>query len=99
YKRQIKPHDICLVPERREELTTEGGLDVIRHFDQVSAACKRLTEAGIRVSLFVDARADQIDAAIRVGAPVIELHTGHYADAATSEAQQAELETIRSMAA
>ncbi|ABI60010.1 MULTISPECIES: pyridoxine 5'-phosphate synthase [Nitrosomonas] len=96
---RIKPHDICLVPERREELTTEGGLDVIRHFDQVSAACKRLTEAGIRVSLFVDARADQIDAAIRVGAPVIELHTGHYADAATSEAQQAELETIRSMAA
>ncbi|SFU52615.1 pyridoxine 5'-phosphate synthase [Nitrosomonas eutropha] len=96
---KIKPHDICLVPERREELTTEGGLDVIRHFEQVSAACKRLTEAGIRVSLFVDARADQIDAAVRGGAPVIELHTGHYADAATPEAQQAELETICSMAA
>ncbi|HNS57893.1 MAG TPA: pyridoxine 5'-phosphate synthase, partial [Nitrosomonas europaea] len=52
---RIKPHDICLVPERREELTTEGGLDVIRHFQQVSVACKRLAEAGIRVSLFVDA--------------------------------------------
>lgn len=96
---RVKPHDICLVPERREELTTEGGLDVVRHFEQVSAACKRLTEAGIRVSLFVDARADQIDAAVKAGAPVIELHTGHYADAATPDAQQAELETIRSMAA
>ncbi|MXS85160.1 pyridoxine 5'-phosphate synthase [Nitrosomonas sp. HPC101] len=96
---RVKPHDICLVPERREELTTEGGLDVVRHFEQVSAACKRLTEAGIRVSLFVDARADQIDAAVKVGAPVIELHTGHYADAAAPDAQQVELETIRSMAA
>ena len=56
---RIKPHDICLVPERREELTTEGGLDVIRHFQQVSVACKRLAEAGIRVSLFVDAQAGQ----------------------------------------
>ena len=83
---RIKPHDICLVPERREELTTEGGLDVIRHFNQINSACKRLAEAGIRVSLFVDAQTDQIDAAVRAGAPVIELHTGHYADAATPEA-------------
>jgi len=96
---RIKPHDICLVPERREELTTEGGLDVIRHFQQVSAACKRLAEAGIRVSLFVDAQAGQIDAAVEAGAPVIELHTGRYADAATTEMQQVELETIRTMAA
>ncbi|MBC6963312.1 MAG: pyridoxine 5'-phosphate synthase [Nitrosomonas sp.] len=95
---QIKPHDICLVPERREELTTEGGLDVIRHFEQVSAACKRLAAAGVRVSLFIDARAEQIDAAVRAGAPVIELHTGRYADAATPAAQQSELETIRTMA-
>ncbi|MBV6390330.1 MAG: Pyridoxine 5'-phosphate synthase [Nitrosomonas europaea] len=96
---RIKPHDICLVPERREELTTEGGLDVIRHFQQVSVACKRLAEAGIRVSLFVDAQAGQIDAAVEAGAPVIELHTGRYADAATTEMQQVELETIRTMAA
>lgn len=94
---RIKPHDICLVPERREELTTEGGLDVIRHFNQISSACKRLAEAGIRVSLFVDAQTDQIDAAVRAGAPVIELHTGHYADAATPEAQQVELEKIRAI--
>lgn len=94
---RIKPHDICLVPERREELTTEGGLDVIRHFNQISSACKRLAEAGIRVSLFVDAQTDQIDAAVRAGAPVIELHTGHYADAATPEAQQIELEKIRAI--
>lgn len=94
---RIKPHDICLVPERREELTTEGGLDVIRHFNQISSACKRLAEAGIRISLFVDAQTDQIDAAVRAGAPVIELHTGHYADAATPEAQQIELEKIRAI--
>jgi len=94
---RIKPHDICLVPERREELTTEGGLDVIRHFNQINSACKRLAEAGIRVSLFVDAQTDQIDAAVRAGAPVIELHTGHYADAATPEVQQIELEKIRAI--
>ena len=96
---RIKPHDICLVPERREELTTEGGLDVIRHFQQVKIACKRLAEAGIRVSLFIDAQASQIDAAVEAGAPVIELHTGRYADAVTAEMQQVELETIRTMAA
>lgn len=94
---KVKPHDVCLVPERREELTTEGGLDVVRRFEEISAACKQLAEAGIRVSLFIDAQADQIDAAVKVGAPVIELHTGHYADASTPEAQQTELEKIRSM--
>ncbi|BBL35927.1 pyridoxine 5'-phosphate synthase [Nitrosomonas stercoris] len=94
---QVKPHDICLVPERREELTTEGGLDVIRRFEEVHAACERLAEAGIRVSLFIDAQADQIDAAVKAGAPVIELHTGHYADAVTPEKQQEELEKIRTM--
>ncbi len=78
---RIKPHDICLVPERREELTTEGGLDVIKYFDQVKSATQRCTEAGIRVSLFIDPDEKQLDAAKSVGAPVIELHTGSYADA------------------
>lgn len=96
---KIKPHDICLVPERREELTTEGGLDVIRYFELIKAAVERLTAAGIRVSLFVDADPDQIDAAAKTGAPVIELHTGHYAQAETVEIQQTELERIQSMSA
>jgi pyridoxine 5-phosphate synthase len=78
---QVKPQDVCLVPERRAELTTEGGLDVAGYFDTVSAAVKRLQDAGIRVSLFIDADARQIDAAARAGAPVIELHTGAYAEA------------------
>ncbi len=96
---RIKPHDVCLVPERREELTTEGGLDVIRHFEQVQSACKRLAQAGIRVSLFIDAQPGQIDAAVKAGAPVIELHTGRYAEAKTEDEQQVELEAIRSMVA
>lgn len=77
---RIQPQDICLVPERREELTTEGGLDVVNHFDRVRDACARLGDAGIRVSLFIDAQVEQIDAAAKAGAPVIEIHTGHYAD-------------------
>ncbi|TXI18753.1 MAG: pyridoxine 5'-phosphate synthase [Nitrosomonas sp.] len=85
---KIKPHDICLVPERREELTTEGGLDVVRHFDQVYRACQQLKDAGIRVSLFINADPPQIEAAARAGAPVIEIHTGSYADAASPEAQE-----------
>ncbi len=77
---RVRPDACCLVPEKREELTTEGGLDVLGHFDKVKAACQRLAEAGIEVSLFIDPDPDQIEAAYRVGAPVIELHTGHYAD-------------------
>jgi pyridoxine 5-phosphate synthase len=96
---RIKPEDVCLVPERREELTTEGGLDVVRHFEQVKCACDRLVKAGIRVSLFIDADHAQIDAAARVGAPVIEIHTGHYADARSASAQQSELERIRAAVA
>lgn len=92
---RIKPHDICLVPERREELTTEGGLDVVRHFEQVKHACRQLKDAGVRVSLFINADFDQIDAAVRAGAPVIEIHTGRYADATTSVEQANELEKIR----
>ncbi|MCE7913180.1 MAG: pyridoxine 5'-phosphate synthase [Nitrosomonas sp. PRO4] len=85
---KIQPHDMCLVPERREELTTEGGLDVVRHFDQVYRACQQLKDAGIRVSLFINADPPQIEAAARAGAPVIEIHTGSYADAATTEARE-----------
>ena len=77
---RIRPQDICLVPERREELTTEGGLDVIAHFDRIRAACSKLRDAGIRVSLFIDADTVQIEAAAKAGAPVIEIHTGHYAN-------------------
>ena len=91
---KIKPHDICLVPERREELTTEGGLDVIKHFDSVKRVCQQLGEAGIRVSLFINADSRQIDAAARAGAPVIEIHTGGYADALTAESQQKQFNEI-----
>jgi len=90
---RIKPHDICLVPERREELTTEGGLDVIKYFDQVKSATQRCTEAGIRVSLFIDPDEKQLDAAKSVGAPVVELHTGSYADA--DSVPERELELLR----
>ena len=90
---RVCPHDVCLVPERRMELTTEGGLDVVGQFDRVSAACRMLGGAGIRVSLFIDADTRQIDAAKAAGAPVIELHTGRYADAAGAE-QQAEFRHI-----
>jgi len=75
------PADVCLVPEKREELTTEGGLDVLGHFDSVKYACKRLKTAGIRVSLLIDPDIAQLEAAVACGAPVVELHTGSYADA------------------
>jgi len=91
---RVKPHDICLVPEKREELTTEGGLDVIKHFAAVQRATQRCTEAGIRVSLFIDADEQQIDAAVKAGAPVIEIHTGKYADADSVPARAAELQRI-----
>jgi pyridoxine 5-phosphate synthase len=91
---RIKPQDVCLVPERRAEVTTEGGLDVAGHFQQVQAAVRQLQAEGIRVSLFIDADVQQIAAASEAGASVIELHTGRYAD--TEGAQQdAELERIR----
>ena len=95
---RIKPHDLCLVPERREELTTEGGLDVIRYFDNIKSVCERCVEAGIRVSLFIDPDQKQIDAALRSGAPVVELHTGKYADADSVPQRQHELERIRTAA-
>jgi pyridoxine 5-phosphate synthase len=91
---QVRPQDVCLVPERREEVTTEGGLDVIRYFKEVETAVKQLKGEGIRVSLFIDADEQQIEAAARTGATVIELHTGRYAEAEASEALH-ELERIK----
>ena len=90
----VRPHDVCLVPEKREELTTEGGLDVAGHFEAVRAACRQLADAGSRVSLFIDADDTQIRAAHEVGAPVIELHTGRYADAHDESEQRREYERI-----
>ena len=77
---KVRPHDICLVPERRQELTTEGGLDVIAQLGRIKDACSSLNAMGVRVSLFIDADLGQIDAAKQTGATVIEIHTGHYAD-------------------
>ncbi|QWD83033.1 pyridoxine 5'-phosphate synthase [Polynucleobacter sp. MWH-P3-07-1] len=94
---QVKPHDVCLVPEKREEVTTEGGLDVVTHFAAVKAATQQLQAADIRVSLFIDPEVNQIQAAKDVGATVIELHTGRYADLAGVE-QAAEIERIQQAA-
>jgi len=96
---RIKPHDICLVPERREELTTEGGLDVVKHFGRIKRVCQRLGETGIRVSLFINADPLQIDAAARAGAPVVEIHTGGYADALTPEAQEKQFVDVQKVVA
>ena len=94
FAKEIKPQHVCLVPEKRQEVTTEGGLDVLGHFEEVKAATQALTAIGCDVSLFIDADIAQIDAAVACGAPTIELHTGAYADAETAEAQQYELERI-----
>ncbi|MCW8345155.1 MULTISPECIES: pyridoxine 5'-phosphate synthase [Vibrio] len=91
---KTKPEFVCLVPEKREELTTEGGLDVKGQLEKIKAATAKLTAAGIKVSLFIDADREQIDASKAAGAPFIELHTGHYADAETEEDQQDELKKI-----
>lgn len=92
---KVKPQDVCLVPEKREELTTEGGLDVIGKYEQVQSACNRLAAAGIRVSLFIDPDSEQLDAAKAAGAPVVELHTGAYADAEDDAMREAELNRIK----
>ena len=94
YAVRWRPAECCLVPERRQELTTEGGLDVVAHEKKISLACERLADAGVRVSLFVDADAAQIDAALRSGAPVIEIHTGRYADAPSAAERGDELARI-----
>ncbi len=92
---RIKPQDVCLVPERRNEVTTEGGLDVVKHFADVQAAVRQLQAEGIRVSLFIDADPAQIKAAAETGAPVIEIHTGRYADAQTESERQQELARVQ----
>ena len=96
---EVKPEACCLVPEKREELTTEGGLDVLAQENTIKDAVARLAAVGAEVSLFIDADYEQIDATIRTGAPVIELHTGGYADAETPAEQARELERIRDAAA
>ena len=92
---EIMPQHCCLVPEKREELTTEGGLDVAGQEGRVMDACQRLGEAGIEVSLFIDPDPEQIDAAVRCGAPAIELHTGHYAEARDPKTQREALRQIQ----
>mgnify|MGYP000393544082 FL=1 len=91
---KVKPACVCLVPEKREELTTEGGLNVLANEAAIKSACERLASVNSEVSLFIDADEKQIDATVRCGAPVIEIHTGHYADAITPQAQQEELARI-----
>mgnify|MGYP001820430581 FL=1 len=94
---RVRPTDVCLVPEKREELTTEGGLDVAGQLDKVRAACLELGDADIRVSLFIDPDRAQLDAAVAAGAPVVELHTGRYADT-DGEVCAAELNRIEDAA-
>ncbi len=91
---RVRPRDCCLVPERREELTTEGGLDVAGQYDRITDACARLADAGIRVSLFIDPETRQVEAAARSGASVIEIHTGQYADAVDADSRRRELVRI-----
>jgi len=91
---RVQPHDCCIVPERRQELTTEGGLDVVGGYERIAAVCTQLARAGVRVSLFVDTESGQIEAAARIGVPVIEIHTGHYAEAESREIQRRELARI-----
>jgi pyridoxine 5-phosphate synthase len=95
YAEKIKPQHCCIVPERRQELTTEGGLDIVQQLRHMQETCLVLADAGIEVSLFIDADAKQIDAAVACGAPAIEIHTGHYADAKTREIQLQELQRIK----
>lgn len=99
FAEEILPEHSCLVPEKREELTTEGGLDVLTHYRVVEQAVQRLQRIGSEVSLFIDPDKEQIKAAVDVGAPVIELHTGRYAEATSPGEQQEELRRIQEAAA
>jgi pyridoxine 5-phosphate synthase len=91
----VKPEDVCLVPERREERTTEGGLDVINNYDLLKDACEQLTSAGIRTSLFIAPDIKHIEKAIMMNAPVIEIHTGHYANLESKASQIEEIKIIK----
>ena len=95
---QLRPADCCLVPERREELTTEGGLDVAGDLSRIRDACGRLAAVGIRVAPFIDPDQEQIDACLEAGARIVELHTGRYADADDESARARELERVRQAA-
>lgn len=94
FAEQVRPECVCLVPEKREELTTEGGLDVDGQETRVAKACERLARIGAEVSLFIDPDPVQIDAAVRCGAPVVELHTGEYAEAKTAAEEEHAFKTI-----
>ena len=91
---KILPEDCCLVPEKRQELTTEGGLDVASQLGRMKEVCSELSANNIKASLFIDADNYQIEAAVECGAPIIEIHTGHYADASTNSEKQKELQKI-----
>ncbi|KEQ17962.1 pyridoxine 5'-phosphate synthase [Endozoicomonas numazuensis] len=91
----VLPQAVCLVPEKREELTTEGGLDVVGQMSSISSACARMAKVGIEVSLFIDPDLAQIKASVEAGAPVIELHTGAYAEAQTAKVMKAELQRLK----
>ena len=93
---KILPEDCCLVPEKRQELTTEGGLDVFSQLSRMKEVCSELSANNIKASLFIDADNQQIEAAIECGAPIIEIHTGHYADASSASEKQKELKRISS---
>jgi pyridoxine 5-phosphate synthase len=95
---RIKPEEVCLVPEKREEITTEGGLDVVAQRKELEPTIKRLHLAGIRVSLFIDPTLEQVDAATELGAEMVELHTGKLANAFTQKIQKEELEQLRAAA-
>ncbi|SQH75600.1 Pyridoxine 5'-phosphate synthase [Shewanella benthica] len=95
---EVKPTYVCLVPEKREELTTEGGLDVAGQMGKIAHAIQRLDDVGVKVSLFIDADKAQIDAAVAVKAPLIEIHTGCYANAANEVEEAKELARIKEMA-
>ena len=92
---RIVPDEVCLVPENRAEVTTEGGLDVVTHAKELSGTMKRLQAAGVRVSLFVDPAREQIDGAVALGADMVELHTGKLANAYTEKIELQELERLR----
>lgn len=96
--RQVKPYACCLVPEKRVELTTEGGLDVVANLSRIQSACAALAEVDVEVSLFIDPDLVQVDAAVKAGAPVVELHTGRYADAGNRILQADELMRIQQAA-
>ena len=94
FAKKVKPTYVCLVPEKREELTTEGGLNILADSKKIKSACENLQSVGIEVSLFVDPEREQIEAAKNCGADIVEIHTGHYADATDKQLQQKELERI-----